>query len=152
MIDSGSEVNAIHLTFAKQLGLPIRLTDVGAQKIEVTMLHTYGMVVAVFIVEDKANQVRFFEETFQVANVSLEIVLRMLFLTLSGVDVDFSGRELRWRTYTTKEDLPTTRHIKLVGKKEFTAAALNPEHETYVVHDTSLSSTSLITSLNDQPF
>ena len=31
LLDSGSEVNAIHLTFAWKLGLPIRTTDVGAQ-------------------------------------------------------------------------------------------------------------------------
>ena len=30
LLDSGSEVNAIHPSFAKQLGLPIRPTDVGA--------------------------------------------------------------------------------------------------------------------------
>ena len=53
------------------------------------------MVVAAFSVEDKANQLRFFEETFLVANVSPEVVLGMLFLTLSGADVDFLGRELR---------------------------------------------------------
>ena len=95
MIDSKSEVNAIHPTFAKQLGLPIRSTDIGAQKIDGITLDTYRMVVATFSVEDKANRVRFFEETFLVANVSLEVVLRMSFLTLSGADVDFSGRELR---------------------------------------------------------
>ena len=95
LIDSGSEVNAIHPTFAKQLGLPIRPIDIGAQKIDGTTLDTYGMVVAAFSVEDKANRVRFFEETFLVANVSPEVVLGMPFLTLSGVDVDFSGRELR---------------------------------------------------------
>ena len=58
------------------------------------MLDTYRIVVAVFLVEDKANQVKFFKKTFLVANVSPEIVLGMLFLTLSGADVDFSGREL----------------------------------------------------------
>ena len=151
LIDSGSEVNAIHPTFAKQLGLPIRPTDVGAQKIDGTMLDTYGMVVAAFSVEDKANRVRFFEETFLVANVSPEIVLGIPFLTLSGADVDFSGWELRWRTYTTEEVLLTTKRIELVGKKEFAAAALNPEHETYVVHVASLRSTPLA-SLNVHPF
>ena len=30
LINSGSEVNSIHPNFAKQLRLPIRLTDVGA--------------------------------------------------------------------------------------------------------------------------
>ena len=42
--------------------------------------------------------------------------------------------------YTTKEALPTTRRIELVGKKEFAAAELDPEHETYVVHVGSVSS------------
>ena len=55
LIDSESEVNTIHLIFAKQLGLPIRPTNVGAQKIDGTTLDTYGMVVAAFSVEDKAN-------------------------------------------------------------------------------------------------
>ena len=140
LIDSESEVNAIHPSFVKQLGLPIRPTDVGAQKIDGTTLDTHGMVVVAFSVEDKANRVRFFEETFLVANVSPKVVLGMPFLTLSGADVDFSGRELRWRTYTTEEVLPTTRRVELVGKKEFAAAALDPEHETYIVHVASLSS------------
>ena len=138
LIDSGSEVNAIHPTFVKELGLPIRPTDVGAKKIDGTTLDTYGMVVAAFSVTDKANRVRFFEETFLVANVSPEVVFGMPFLTLSGVDVDFLDRELRWRTYTTEEALPTTRRVELVGKKEFAAAALDPEHETFVVHVASL--------------
>ena len=134
LIDSGSEVNAIHPSFVKQLGLSIRPTDVGAHKIDGTTLNTHGIVVAAFSVVDKANRVRFFEETFLVANVSPEVVLGMPFLTLSNADVDFSGRDLRWRTYSTEEALPTTRRVELVGKKEFAAAALDPEHETYVVH------------------
>ena len=49
------------------------------------------MIVTAFLVMDKANQVIFFEKTVLVTNVGLEIVLEILFLTLSGVDVDFSG-------------------------------------------------------------
>ena len=36
--------------------------------------------------------------------------------------------------------MPTTRRIELVGKKEFAAVVLDPEHETYVVHVRSVSS------------
>ena len=93
LLNLGSEVNAIHPTFTQKLKLPIRTTDIGAQKIDNTMLDNFGMVVATFLVMDKANQVRFFEETFLVANVSLEVVLGMPFLTLSGADVDFLGQE-----------------------------------------------------------
>ena len=143
LINSGSEVNAVHPSFVKQLGLSIRPTDVGAQKIDDITLDTHGMVVAAFSVVDKVNRVRFFEETFLVANVSLEVIFGMPFLTLSNADVNFLSQNLWWKTYTTKEALPTTRCVELVGKKEFVAAALNPEHETYVVHVASLSSTPL---------
>ena len=89
-------------------------------------------------------------------NISPEVVFEIPFLTLSGVDVDFLRRELGWRTYTTKEAILTTRRVELVDKKEFAAAALDPEHETYVVHvgsvsfDTSPSSSPL--KLNIHPF
>ena len=53
------------------------------------------MVVTAFSVINKANQVRFFEKTFMVANVSPKIVLRMLFLTLSSADIDFLGWEFQ---------------------------------------------------------
>ena len=94
LFDLGSEFNAIHPSLAWELGLPIRPTDVGAQKIDGIMLDTFRMVVTAFSVTDKASWVKFFEETFLVANVSLEIVFGMFFLTLSGADVNFLGRKL----------------------------------------------------------
>ena len=53
------------------------------------MLDTYRMIVAAFSVINKANQVKFFEKTFLVANISPEVVFGMLFLTLSGSNIDF---------------------------------------------------------------
>ena len=58
----------------------------------------------------------------------------MLFLTLSGADIDFWDQKLRWKTYTIKEAFLTTRHIKLIGKKEFAVVVLDPEHKTFIVH------------------
>ena len=132
--DSGSEINAINLTLVRELGLFIKPIDIGSQKIDKTMLDIFEIMVTAFSVNDKANQLKFFEEIFLGVNVSLEVVLGMLFLTLSSADVDFLGWKLRWRTYTTKEVLPTTKPVELMGKKKFAAAALDPEHETYVVY------------------
>ena len=64
----------------------------------------------------------------------------MIFLTLSGANVDFLNWEFRRKIYTTKEALLTTRCIELVGKKEFAVTAFDSEHETYVVHIGSVSS------------
>ena len=143
LLDSGSKVNAIYLAFTKELGLPIRPTNIEVQKIDGTILEIYGIVVAAFLIKDKANQIRFFEEIFLVANVSLEVVFGMLFLILSSADVDFLGRELRWRTYTTKEAFLTTRHVELVDKEEFAATALDSKSEIFIVYVVSLSSDAL---------
>ena len=94
LFNSGSEVNAIYSAFAERVGLVVKVTNVGAQKIDGTILETYGMVVAAFSVTDQANRVRFFEKTFLIANVSPDIVFGMLFLTLSSADVNFQKRGL----------------------------------------------------------
>ena len=140
LLDLGNKVNAVHSAFAKELSFLIRPTDVRAQIINGNTLETYGMVVAAFLVEDKANWVRFFEKTFLVANVSPKVVLGIPFLILSGANVDFLRCELRLKTYITKKALSTTRRVELMGKKEFAAAALDPEHKTYIVHVGSVSS------------
>ena len=144
--DSGSKVNAIYLIFARELGLPIRPTNVGAQKIDGTMRDNFEIIVTAFSMTNKANRVRFFEKTFIKVNVGPEVVFGMLFLILSGADIDILGQELRWRTYITKKALPTTRHVELVGRKEFAALVLDPKHETYIVHVGSVSSDALLDS------
>ena len=94
LLNSGSKVSAMHPAFAERLGLVVQTTNIGAQKIDGTTLETYGMVVAAFLVTDQANKVRFFKETFLVANVSPDVVIGMLFFTLNSVDIDFPKKEL----------------------------------------------------------
>ena len=89
LLNSANEINAIHPTFAKKLGLLIRPTDIGEQKIDGITLDTYEIVVVAFLIIDKANQVRFIKETFLIANVSPKVVLKMFFFTLNSADIDF---------------------------------------------------------------
>ncbi len=139
LLDSESKVNAMSQAFAQQLGLKICKTNVGAQKIDGTILETYGMVVSTFSMSDKDGRERFFEESFLLADIKPDIVLGMPFLTISNADVDFQPRDLQWRSYTTGDVLSTTRQGKLIGKKEFATAALDSEHKAFVVHVTTLS-------------
>ena len=134
LIDLGSEVNAMAPAYAKKLGLRVRKTDVGAQKIDGSTLGTYGMVIAGFQVQDKFGKARFFQETFLVADTSVEVVLGMPFLALSKVEVDFAERELTWKAYTIAKALPTTKRVQIIGPKEFAKAALDPDQEAFVVH------------------
>ncbi len=125
--------------FAQQLSLKIRKTSVGAQKIDGITLETYVMIVSTFSVSDKDGEERFFEESFLLADVRPDIMLGMLFLTMSNTNVDFQARDLQWRFYTTREVLPTTRRVELIGKKEFAVATLGPKHEAFVVYVAALS-------------
>ena len=138
LIDSGSEVNAMSPAYASKLGLRVRHTDVGAQKIDGSTLQTFGMVLANFRMEDKLGRTRFFQETFLLADISAEVVLGMPFLTLSNANVQFVEKELTWRSYTTAEALPTTKRVELINKKEFAKAALDEKSKTFIVYMASL--------------
>ena len=64
LLDFGSEVNAMTPAHAAHLGLKVRVTDVGAQKIDGSSLATYGMVIAAFQIVDKLGRSQFFQGTF----------------------------------------------------------------------------------------
>ncbi len=122
------------LAYAVKLGLAIRKTNVGAQKIDGSILVTYEMVIAGFSLQDKLGKVQFFEGTFLLVDTSIKVVPGMPFLTFSNVDIWFAEKELIWRSYTTAEALATTRWVNLIDKKEFAKAALDENSETFVVH------------------
>lgn len=56
------------------------------------------MVIAGFQIQENLGRVRFFQETFLLADTSMEVVLGMPFLTLSSADIRVAERELAWRT------------------------------------------------------
>ena len=74
-------------TYASRLGLWARHTNVGLQKIDGSTLRTFRMVLADFQVEDKLRKARFFQETFLLADINVEVVVGMPFLTFSNADV-----------------------------------------------------------------
>ena len=75
------------------------------------------------------------EETFLLADTSMEIVLGMPFLALGNTDVEFTGLEkLTWRSYTAAEALSTTNWVEFIDKKEFAKTALDKNSETFVIY------------------
>lgn len=93
-IDLNNKVNIMYPAFVKKLGLLVRKTDMKVQKTDGSNLETVGIVIVAFLVIDKADKVRFFEETFLLANVNIDVVLGMLFFTLSNANIGFSNQDL----------------------------------------------------------
>ena len=52
LIDLGSEVDAIHLAYARKLGFQARKIDVSAQKIDRSHLDIFEMVIADYSIND----------------------------------------------------------------------------------------------------
>lgn len=52
---------------------------------------SYKLVITLFEVDDKDGNSRFFEKTFLLINISIDIIFVMFFFTLSNVKVDFNN-------------------------------------------------------------
>ena len=61
-------------------------------------------------------------------------MLKMLFLIMSNVEIDFTAWDLQWGFYITRDVFLTTRQVELIRKKKFAVVALNPEHKVFIVH------------------
>lgn len=62
---------------------------VGAQKNYSIILEIFGMVVFTFSILDKNGRERFFKESFLLADIKLDIVLGMFFLTINNININF---------------------------------------------------------------
>ena len=60
LINSGNKMNIMTLTHAFKLGLKMRKINISAQKIDGSLLKTYGMVIVAFYVFNKSGKFLFF--------------------------------------------------------------------------------------------
>lgn len=81
-------MNVIQLCYPKQPDFRIRKTDINSQKIDDICLETFGMIIAILHVEDKAEKSWYFEETFLLTDISMSVALSMSFLILSNVEIN----------------------------------------------------------------
>ena len=139
LIDSDSEVNMMNQAFARKLGLRVYKTKINTPNINSSKLDNFGIVIAFFLMENKKRKFRFFEKTFLLANISMDIALGIPSLTLSNVKVDFVDLYIHWTTYIITKVLLTKKQVELIGKKDFAAATLDLKNEAFVVHVASIS-------------
>ncbi len=83
---------------------------------------------------NKDGRRRFFEKNFPLADDKPDIVLKMFFLTISNINVDFQVQDLQCRSYIIKNILPITKKIELIGKKEFAATTFDLKYKAFIVH------------------
>ena len=67
------------------------------------------MTIAGFSIQDKMDRAQFFQETFLLADISIEVVLGMPFLFLSNANIQFDTKSFAWRSYSAVKALSTTK-------------------------------------------
>ena len=123
------------LSYIANLGLTTQKTSIGAQKIDDSLLKTYDMILACYLLQDSLARVRCFEKTFLLANTNMEVILGMPFLSLSNVNVEFAKLgKFTWRIYIGAETLPITSWVEFIDKKVFAKVVLDDNFETFVVY------------------
>lgn len=138
LINSGSNNDAMQSSFKKKLDLCICKINVNTQKINSSRLQIYGIVLGLFWVDKKDGKPHFFEETFLLADISIDIAFKISFFTLNNIVVNFNNQELKWSLYITAKALFTIKQIEMVGRKEFVVIVLNLENDIFVVYILSL--------------
>ena len=93
LLNFGRKVNAMSPAYAAQLSLKVWKTNICAHKIDKSSLATYDMIIANFQVLNKLGCSWFFQETFLLTNISMEMVLSMPFLILNTADVQFTKKK-----------------------------------------------------------
>lgn len=133
LTDLNSKVNAMQLSFARKQGLRICKIDINTQKISDSRLEAYEMVIALFQVNDINAKFRFFEKTFLLADININVTFGIFLLILNNVKINCNDQELSQKLYITAKAVFTTKRVELVEKNDFARAALDPKDETLVV-------------------
>lgn len=101
----------------------------------------FEMVITSLSIDDKADRPQFFWKSFLWANISMDIMFGIFFVSLSNVEIIFLEQKLNWRLYTTIEAIPIIKWVELVEKKEFAAIALYLKDKIFILQIISLTST-----------
>ena len=75
------------LRYILKLRLKLRSTNIRAQKIDGSILEMFRIVLASFQEEDTLKRARFFQKTFLLADLNIELVLGIPFPILSNADI-----------------------------------------------------------------
>ena len=94
LIELDNKFNLTSPAFVAKLDLKVRKIDIKAQKIDGSIFIIFKMASINFQVEDKLDKIQFCQETFVVANTTLEVIFEMLFFIFNNIDIQFALKEL----------------------------------------------------------
>lgn len=114
------------------------MTKIRVKKIDGPILDIFGIVIISFSIKNEQKKSRFLKKTFLLSDISINIALEVLFITLSNVKIEFFDPNLYLKNYIVTKAFPKTKQVQLIVKKKFVAIALNLKDEAFVVYIVSI--------------
>lgn len=112
LINCNSENNVITPAYLTKWWLRPKPINNSTQKLHGLPPEIYDIASASFLLYNNLGKIWFFEETFLVADINIKVVLKMPFIALGNIDVDFTELEKPiWRSYTAPGALPIISRI-----------------------------------------
>ncbi len=81
------------LIYIAKLGLAICKINIKVQKIENLPLMFYSIVIIGFWLQNKLEKIQVFDKTFLLADITIEMILKILFLSFNNINIWFSEVE-----------------------------------------------------------
>lgn len=91
LLDSGNKLKAITLVYIPSLSLKVWPINIRAQKIDSFTFETFRIILANFHVKNKLGRAYFFQKTFLLIAISINVILRVFFLIFSNIDIVFAN-------------------------------------------------------------
>lgn len=92
----------------------------------------FAIVISMFEIKKKKKYC-FFKKKFLFVNLSINIVLKVLFLILSNVNISFLKLEIFWKSYTPIKTISIRKNVQFVRKTKFANETLNSKKKIYII-------------------
>lgn len=89
LIDFRNKVNGITPAYLLKLGFWVQKTNIGASKIDESILATFEIVIIGLQFQNNLESAKFFQKTILVANTSMEVIFGMFFFIFSNDYIGF---------------------------------------------------------------
>lgn len=89
------------MDFAKKVDFYIYKTNMSIEKFDSGRLETERIAITLFPVDDIDRKLRYFQKTFLLSDISMNITFEISFSILRNVKINFNNQKLNWKSYIT---------------------------------------------------
>lgn len=117
-----------------KLGLYIWKINISIMRIDGSKPEIFSMIIVSFVIDDKNKISGFFEKIFSLADRSIHITLKILFLIWSNLGINFMNKRLKKKLFIIAKAFFITKQVKLIWVIKFKASAIDLDYKIFFLY------------------